>query len=324
MSPAADGRRLRQRSRRQRALQPSACRCVAAPPRTATQPNRCPPHGPHARRGAAVVAVVFARAIAAISHSIACTLCHVCIQLHTQPLHPRALSQPPSASRSLPSAGTVAVRFVRPLFLMSDGTLDSARCLSCAIDASDAHRTSSALGSGAARAQSRHGQADRVSLWVSVNGRPDLAPFREFPAFGHSAAAVTIESRDSLIDVQGRAGLADRSALPASFCQAVPPLLCDCSQSTAQRELLSPPPCPPSFPFPFLSLTPLSPSIPFPSPFTASPLAPPAFSLFRVTARHVPWVSLPGSFVVTLRPSGSSHSSFCLHTSGRWTSHSQS
>ena len=151
-----------------------------------------------------------------------------------------------------------------------------------------------------------------------------FAPFREFPAFGHSAAAVTIESRDSLIDVQGRAGLADRSALPASFCQAVPPLLCDCSQSTAQRELLSPPPCPPSAPFPFLSLTPLSPSIPFPSPFTASPLAPPAFSLFRVTARHVPWVSLPGSFVVTLRPSGSSHSSFCLHTSGRWTSHSQS
>ena len=67
-----------------------------------------------------------------------------------------------------------------------------------------------------------------------------FAPFREFPAFGHSAAALTIESRDSLIDVQGRAGWADRSALPASFCQAVPPLLCDCSQSTAQRELLSP------------------------------------------------------------------------------------
>ena len=67
-----------------------------------------------------------------------------------------------------------------------------------------------------------------------------FAPFREFPAFSHSAAALTIESRDSLSNVQACAGLADRSALPASFCQAVPPLLCDCSQSTAQRELLSP------------------------------------------------------------------------------------
>ena len=90
-----------------------------------------------------------------------------------------------------------------------------------------------------------------------------LVPFREFPAFSHSAAALTTESRDSLSIVQGCAGWADRPALPASFCQAVPPLLCDCSQSTDQRELLSPPPCPPSFRFPFLSLTPLSPFIPF-------------------------------------------------------------
>ena len=67
-----------------------------------------------------------------------------------------------------------------------------------------------------------------------------LVPFREFPALSHSAAALTIESRASLSIVQGCIGWADRSALSASFCQAVPPLLCDCSQSTDQRELLSP------------------------------------------------------------------------------------
>ena len=146
-----------------------------------------------------------------------------------------------------------------------------------------------------------------------------FAPFREFPAFSHSAAASSIESRDSLIDVQGCAGLARCAARPASFCQAVPPLLCDCSQSTAQLELLSPPPCPPSF----LCHSPPSlrslPSFPFLHPSLPRPLLCLRSPSLCVTARHVPWVSLPGSFVVTLRPSGSSHSSFCLHTSGRWT-----
>ena len=55
--------------------------------------------------------------------------------------------------------------------MMSDGTLDSARCLSCATDAVAVRRTSSAWGWSAAPAQSRR-PAAWVSLWVSANGSP--------------------------------------------------------------------------------------------------------------------------------------------------------
>jgi len=71
---------------------------------------------------------------------------------------------------------------------MSDGTLDSARCLSPAIDAGDAHRTSSAPGSGTAGAQSRHGQATSGRWTFTQSELVDDKPSFDPDELGGSAA----------------------------------------------------------------------------------------------------------------------------------------
>ena len=148
---------------------------------------------------------------------------------------------------------------------------------------------------------------------------------RDLRSASQSAAASWHRSRDSMLDVRSRAGLAARPA-PASPRSAKPSRCCSATLRSCPLSRCCFRPLPA---LPFSHSLSLAISLPHFIPFLF-PLPPSALvsacglRSTLLSARHVPWVPLPGSFVVTPPSEWKLVLSFRLHTSGRWTSTSQS